>query len=239
MSVAVYIVRPGPNPELRFSLRSVEANLPEITDVVIVGHAEQWLRKVRVVDGNPHGRNKRRNVWANIYTAATSPGLPGEIVLMNDDFMVMEPARVAMAYRGTLADHIESVPPGWWRTSLEVTERWLAGTGHESPLSYELHRPFPINRERMAKVIEEAAEVSPNNPPQWRSIYGNRWQVGGYQDRDGKVYDAGAPTPSGPWLSTTEGQSFESVLPMLAERFPNPSRWEREVGPTWPRGPRG
>lgn len=227
MSVAVYIVRPGENEELRYSLRSVEANLPEVTDVVIVGHIEPWLRNVERIDGNPYRSQKRRNVWANVYTAATHPDLPDDIILMNDDFMVTRPATVEMNWRSTLDEHIKPLSVGWWRRSLEVTRTYLRRQGYANLLSYELHRPFPMNRQRMATVMNEASGIQPDNPPQWRTLYGNRWQVGGTQDDDGKVYKTAQPTPSGPWLSTTDGQGFQNVQPMLAKLFPERCRWER------------
>lgn len=226
MSTAVYIVRPGENEELRYSLRSVEKNLPEISDVVIVGHAEPWLRDVTVIPGNPHGQHKRMNVWANVYTAATAPGLPDDIVLMNDDFMVMHPAVVTMAYRGTLDAHIEPLRPGWWRTSLELARQWLQHHGYTEPLSYELHRPFPMNRAKMAQVMDEAAGLHRRNPPQWRTIYGNRWSVGGEQDQDAKLYRTATTVPEGTWLSTSDA-SFELLRPVLEAAFPDPSRWEQ------------
>ncbi len=229
MTTAVYIVRPGPNEELRYSLRSVEANLPEITDVVIVGHAEPWLRNVTAIPGNPHRRHKRMNVWANVYTAATHPDLPDDIVLMNDDFMVMRPAVVGMAYRCGLLEHIVPLATGWWRRSLLTTHDWLKRQGYTDLLSYELHRPFPMNRARMAQVMGEAADVKPDNPPQWRTLYGNRWRVGGVQDADVKIYRADTPVPEGAtWLSSNdEGGGFDAALPVLGATFPEPSRWER------------
>ena len=228
MTTAVYIVRPGPNEELRYSLRSVEANLPEITDVVIVGHAEPWLRNVTVIPGNPHRRHKRMNVWANVYTAATHPDLPDDIVLMNDDFMVMRPAVVGMAYRCGLLEHIGQVSDGWWRRSLLIAANYLVSLGIREPLSYELHRPFPMNRRKMAQVMDECSTLQPENPPQWRTIYGNRWRVGGVHDQDVKVYSETTAIPEdATWLSTNDGGGFEVVAPLLARMFPEPSRWEQ------------
>lgn len=226
MTVAVYFVRKGPNEELRYSLRSVEANLPEITDVVIVGHAEPWLRNVTVIPGNRHGNNKPRNVWGNVRIAAEHPDLPAEIVYMNDDFLITEPAAVGVYWRDTLDAHIEALQKGWWRHSLEATRDYLHALGIAQPLSYELHRPFRVVREQMAQTLAEAAHVQPLNPPQWRTLYGNQWAIGGTQDSDGKMYPRIATMPDGPWVSTTDG-SFAALRDRLEAAFPQPSRWER------------
>lgn len=228
MTVAVYFVRAGDNPELRYSLRSLDAHVDDITDVVIVGHAEPWLRNVTVIPGNPHGTAKWRNVWANVRIAAEHPDLPDDIVYLNDDFYAVRPADTRMTWRCTLDQHIATLPPSPWRRSLEVTRRHFRRAGHDTTnlLSYELHRPFPANRARMAQALAEAADIDPHNPPQWRTVYGNRWDVGGTQAPDGKVYNRDEPLPATPWVSSTDGAVFDRLHPMLDHLFRHPSRWE-------------
>ena len=231
MSAYVYLVRPGDqNDELRYSLRSLEANLPP-GDVVIVGYCPTWVTGVLHIRGNRFGTHKQRNVYDNVLTAARCDALPDQVVWMNDDFITLAPAVPAMAHRCTLAEHIDGLTTrSWWWRSLKATDAWLRHQGHDDPLSFELHRPLPGDRRLMAEVLTRAASVQPANPPQWRTLYGNAAMAAGLdagpREPDGKVYRADTPEPSGPWLSTTDA-SFRVVRDRVAALFPEPSRWER------------
>jgi hypothetical protein len=224
-----YFVRPGDdNDELRYSLRSLEAHLPPAETVWIVGYKPNWLTGVEFIPGNRFP-TKERNVYDNVRLICDHPDMPAEVVIMNDDFIALEPAIPRMAYRATLAAHIASLRNrGTWYQSLVNARDWLTQQGHTGLLSYELHRPFPVNTQRMGQVLEEAAGVDPSCPPQWRTIYGNRWACPGVLDSDGKVYGSSTPVPSGPWLSTTD-QSFTHprVQRLLTATFEKPSRWEK------------
>src|SRR5690606_11872914 len=154
MSAYVYLVRPGDqNDELRYSLRSLEANLPP-GDVVIVGYCPTWVTGVLHIRGNRFGTHKQRNVYDNVLTAAHCDVLPDQVVWMNDDFITLAPAVPAMAHRCTLAEHIDGLTTrSWWWRSLKATDAWLRHQGHDDPLSFELHRPLPGDRHLMAEVL--------------------------------------------------------------------------------------
>ena len=222
MTTAVYIVRPGPNEELRYSLRSAHAHAG-VENVWIVGDPPPWYTGPRI-PGNRY-RTKQRNVYDNVRILAEHPDLPDEVAVWNDDMYALTPAKVEMNYRDTLADHIAPLKPSWWRESLTLTLRWLTQQGIAEPLSYELHRPFPIHRAAMAGILADAAHLYPLNPPQWRTLYGNLARAGGTKDGAGKVYGAHTPTPSGAWMSSTD-RSYGSVRRRLRDTFPEPSQWE-------------
>lgn len=231
-----YIVRPGEsNEELRFSLRSVVANWPTVDRIIIVGHLPTWLVNVEFVPGNRF-KDKQRNVYDNVYLCATHPTHDEELVVMNDDFFIVHPVTDAeMAYRSTLAEHIASLgaKDTWWRRSLKATETWLTYLGSPEPLlSYELHRPFPIVADQMAKALHEARQMSRANPPQWRTLYGNRWQVPAVLGHDAKVYTHREHViqPDQPFLSTTDASWWKSDIGnVVRERFPDRSPFEKVI----------
>lgn len=226
-----YIVRAGEsNEELRYSLRTVAANTTE-DHIVIVGHAPSWVRNVEVVPGNRFKHSKQRNVYDNVRIACAA--LTEErIVIMNDDFMILQPVgHFSMFHRGSLRTHIAGLGKNntWWRASLRATELWLESQGIAYPLSYELHRPFPVDREAMGRVLKKAANHQPNNPPQWRTLYGNITEAGGVEVSDEKVYRSTLETfmPEGPFMSTTDFSFARSrSAAQLRNQYTEPSKWE-------------
>ena len=222
----VYPVRPGDtNEELRFSLRALEAHLPHAT-VWMVGYKPSWVTGVEYLPGNT--ASKRANLWHNLLAACRHPDISDECVIMNDDFMVTTPIEeVPVLYRGTLRDHL-NLPrvvrgESWWRESLRTTLVMLQTLGFEDPVSYELHTPFRCNKTLMLETLERFKHITPDNPPQWRSLYGNLHKVGGKQSADGKAYNRGPiHTP----FHSTDDRTFRYFTAQLNEMFPEPSRYE-------------
>lgn len=172
----VYYVRPGEvNHELRLSLNSL-ANLPH-RRVFIVGHTPHWVRGVTSIPGNlDRGVSHWRRGWDNVRIAAEYEGdMSDHVVMMNDDFMVLDPVEtLPVYYRGTLEEHIEVIDLGTsWGTSLYKTWEYLDPA--TVPLSYEVHVPMPVDREALAEHLwlADGREDDPDPPLQWRTVYGN------------------------------------------------------------------
>lgn len=230
---AVYIVRSTePNNQLLYSLRSLDANLPH-ADLAIVGYRPQWVsHDVRNIPGN-RWHTKPRNVYDNIAIACNADNLTDDIIVMNDDFFIMQPIRaLPPTYRCTLDQHIAKIGRrSDWLRSLIATKEWLANQGIKEPLSYELHRPVVINRAKMAEVLALAANHSPATPPQWRTIYGNYWDIPARRADDTKIYKARqAPPTGGPHCSTANGDLFArgDTGKVIRDHFPTPSRYEQQ-----------
>ena len=227
MTDIVIPVRPGDrNPELQMTLRSLEKNFPH-DRVWIVGHQPNWVTNIQHIPGNTH--TPRNNLWHNLLAVCQHPDVPDQIVITNDDIIVTQPAKPETLYRGTLKDHIrmDRVQRGatWWKESLTTTLTYLQGAGHPDPLSYELHVPIPVNKHLMCETLTRAAQVTPANPPQWRTLYGVLNNIGGRQSEDSKAYRAGPiRTP----YHSTEDRSYRNFAAQLRELFPTPSRYEKE-----------
>lgn len=227
----VYPVRPGNvNEELRYSLRSVEANYPH-GRVWIVGDQPNWLTGVEFIRGNtqPH---PRANIYHNLLAACAHPDLADEFVIFNDDFFVTEPVEgTPMAYRSTLRQHLNlprlRTSQSWWKDSLTTTLICLQAVGIDEPLSYELHVPFPVNKALMAATLEQFKNVTPANPPQWRSLYGNLHASGAVMQPDSKVFRPG-PLRT-PYHSTTD-VSWRNFRTTFRTLFPEPSPYELDNG---------
>lgn len=228
MTAILIPVRPGDdNPELKYALRSIAANLPHDT-VWIVGYQPNWLTNVEFIPGNtrPH---PKANIYYNLLAACEHPDVPDDMIVFNDDFFVTEPIEtVAVHYRCTLQEHIDlprlQRSRGWWWRSLTTTLECLQALGFADPLSYELHVPLLIRKREMADTLRRFEDVQPHNPPQWRTLYATLHQIGGTQLQDPKAYRAG-PVHT-PYHSTTDG-SFPHFAQHFAQQFPTPSRYEK------------
>lgn len=219
----LYFVRDGANEELRLSLRSVAANLPH-ERVWIVGDKPEWVKNVHFIQGNRRG-SKWLNVFDNLRIACRKVDAE-RFVVMNDDFYITEPVtEIPPWHRGPLSKHIAMAGNGDWGKSLAATKRFLEERGFDDPLSYELHVPVVMERDKLGTVLREAMGVRPV-PPQWRTLYGNWWHVRSEPAPDVKAHrHEFSPTT---FLSTTD-MTFHNSEPgrWLRARFPSPSPYER------------
>lgn len=202
----VYIVRTGDdNEELRYSLRSL-ANLPH-NRVWIVGHKPAWVTGVGHLPTNQAG-SRFYNSTLNLRTACESGQVSDKFIYMNDDFFVMRPLdEVPTLHRGLVADVFAATPvDSPYRRGIRATSRLLAKLGHDEPLSYELHVPMVIHRQRMLETLEIGRQV--HGVLHKRTLYGNYWGVGGEQVADVKVTNHQQTfSPDTRFLSTTD-ESF-------------------------------
>lgn len=213
------------NDELRYSLRSL-VNLPH-RKVWIVGHKPTWVTGIEHVSGNRYRMNKWSNVPDNLRIACERIDAD-RLLIMNDDFYVTEPVKALPSWhRGTLAEHIATTR-GAWRRSLQMTERVLAQNDIYGALSYEMHIPVVMEREKLAEVLQYVGIGSGRMPAQWRTLYGNWWKVPSQPMPDVKLRTNRQPWQPATFLSTDPG-TFRRVSDYLAVRFPEPSRYESSV----------
>lgn len=223
----VYIVKPGDNnPELRYSLRSL-ANMPHGA-VYMVGHKPKWVQGVEHIPGNAL-TVKEHNVHDNLRRACAALNAD-RFIVMNDDFYVMQPVRaLTAAHRGSLAQHVAKLDlKTSWGRSLAVTFAVLIKEGFVDPLSYELHRPVLMERDKLAEVLEIGLEQE--TWPQWRTMYGNWWKVRANVAPDVKLRTSAQGIPTGPFVSTDD-HTFRLLRPYLDAVFPSAGRYERHGTP--------
>lgn len=226
----VYPVRPGDmNEELRYSLRSLR-NLPDVGTVWVIGYQPSWVTGVEFIDGGNASTNSHANVYHNILRAMQHDAVAEDVVIFNDDFFVTEPiTEIPVGRRGTLAEHLNlprlrTSVKSWWRESLATTQICLHALEIDVPDSYELHIPFPAKKSLMRETLERFATVTPDNPPQWRSLYGNLHPASNVQlMRDSKAFAGGALQK--PFHSTTD-VSWKHFRPKISALFPTASAYE-------------
>ena len=232
---AVYYVRPGDNEELRYSLRSLETNT-SVDRVSIIGGYPDWLNldTVEVLPGNPH-ENKQRNGIANMEIALRE--FKGDFVVLNDDFMVLRPMdeNLPFYHKYTLDNHMVQAtavtPEGKHRKKMLVQmNHYLKNNRVAVPMSFETHVPMRINGEELASRIQRYRDwwtMEEGEPLMWRTLYANykpSSEVVGR--RDVITHGVESMKLAGDFASTSD-RTVEPILPLLVDRFPKPSRWER------------
>jgi hypothetical protein len=214
----VYVCRPGPNEELRYSLRSLR-HLPH-DKVVIAGAWPDWVRGVESVPVE-RARSKYAQTTDNLLAALRHVG--PRFYLFNDDFFVMKPtAHVPVMYRGPLREVSMAVGPDYGRRMREVAD-WLEGCGYGTGC-YEVHAPMPLMRDAL-EVTLNLAVPAPGRHMHKRSIYAN---VVGLRSESVWVEDfkTGDAEPW-PYLSTNEAVfNRKPVGDLIRKTFPDPSPYE-------------
>lgn len=205
-AVYVYKKTSDKGRELRYSLRSL-SNLKDWNgEVFIVGHKEDWMQNVTVIDtpkdALPHiDRNHK------LRTIITSKQIPDDFIFMNDDFYITEPSKLKPMYHGTL----DTKDTGDWAESKRLTAAYLKEKG---TLNYDTHTPMLMNKQKLSEVMDIVGDTTLLP----RSIYGNLHNVGGVEYQDQKTRTG--KLPKAPFVSTT------LYIPQLDTLFPQKSRFE-------------
>lgn len=220
----VYLCRPGENEELRYSLRSL-VNMPH-DQVWIFGGAPDWVRGLRWYQ-LPQWGTKHETTLRNLTVAIDHPEVSDPFILMNDDFYIMRRGGIPpVANRGTVRQvlteyrdrRIESV----YTRGMQATLDRLEQHGYRDPLSFELHMPLVVYKQKMREALDLLVGL---DVPHKRTAYGAVAGLRGRKLADVKVYRAGEPIPTGRFLSSQD-DSFHLLSPTLHATFPEPSRYE-------------
>ena len=227
----VYICRSGPNEELRYSIRSVEKNLPH-RNIVVIGQAPEWYKGPFIEVANSNA--KYSNARANLDVLVKSKHITDDFILMNDDFFIMRPIeKISYFYEGTLLERAEKnellTTTGAYTQLLYNTHDKLVSMGIKNPLNYEMHIPMIMNKQKLKDVLKSKNCL-------WRSLYGNIHNVGGINREDVKVYSNNSSNPkSYDWKGknfaylSTQDSSFPAIHRiLLTKKFKSPSSIEDE-----------
>jgi hypothetical protein len=226
----VYVCRDGDNEELRYSIRSIEKNMPEGKIWVIGGKPDWYTGNFVHVEQT---KKSYANVREQLRVACATEKISDDFVLMNDDFFVINPVKeIPTWYTGTLVDRIRSLQQiksqnaGYLRL-LILSNNVIRRTGVADPLDYELHTPMIMNKEKLLPILHSTAL--------WRSYYGNKYNVGGTKHSDVKVHSKDVledraknliDITNEPYISGSD-YNFEFLKDIiLGEMFSQPSKYE-------------
>lgn len=230
----VYFVKDAiSNEELRYSLRSVDANWPH-RYVWFCGGQPDGLVPDRQFNVVQDGLNKWDNVRNMIWKVCQNDKISEDFWLFNDDFYVLKPAGldVPPCYNGELIPYIERVERKQghaddYTNRLREAEKTLREAGLTT-YNYEVHKPLLINRKKALEVLNRFPDT-----PAFRSLYGNYWKIGGESKHDMKVKVLKYPkmyAVENDWefLSTSDTSFREGTVgEFVRKRFNKRSRFEK------------
>jgi len=175
-TAVVYAYKKTYSGEIDWSIKSLK-NLLLPKNVYVVGDEAPESINIKPLPNTWASRSRYHDTINKYYTAALQLE-EDQILLMNDDFFIMQPWKPANYNRGTLLDHME------WRKQnddyqrrLDYTNNYLLSRGMTN-LSFELHTPMLVDRVLLKQAIEEIMpQLRTNRIPMLRSYYGNRFEI--------------------------------------------------------------
>lgn len=224
----VYILKPDAAPdELRYSLRSVEANF-QFRKIWFYCGKPDGLEPDEYVAHIQTGAAKWERVRSSLVEICKNNDITKKFWLFNDDFYVLKPTKSTKAfYNGVIRDHYLQIEerhggrPSSYSIRLKECEAYLDAAGL-TRLNYALHVPMLVDRAKLLEVLEMFPRC-----PMVRNLYGNYAKVGGEYHQDVKIADPLADVDAGADYLSTSDQSFKGKAgAFLAERFPDKSRFE-------------
>lgn len=214
--------------ELRYSLRSIEKNLPH-GDVWFVCGQPFGLIPDRTITMRQKGILKWEKARSSMLKVCSNPHVPDKFWLFNDDFFVLKPVESEEPFfGGTLHDHILHIEHRYndKHTGYTRALRYCESTLNDSDLptfDYALHVPMLIEKEKMLAALESFPDC-----PMFRSLYGNYASIGGSQHDDVKIFNVSDMIPDGADYVSTSDESFQrgKVGKQIRDMFPDMCRYE-------------
>lgn len=219
MAVGVWVVGgPGDREDLRYSLRSVAANAPAITQAWIVGDPPAWFNGVTIpLEPKPE---KYANQRASLTAVVHHPGAPETFWLFNDDMYVIEPTTDLPIIRNKASasqwntDHpVGSHGPSCWTCAVKHTAAWAMDRAGRDVWLYENHTPLHFDTSRL------------------------RDQVNAYPDQPltvGELYPLAGAAGEGGVVGNAKVKAVDSLAAKLALPMPylsgNPDSWAGPLG---------
>jgi hypothetical protein len=227
----VYICKEGINEELKYSIRSVIESFPD-SNIWVVGGKPDWY--VGNYINVEQKESKYKNAVENLKTISTSDQISESFVLMNDDFYIIKKInKIENFHGGYLLNKINLYQKlngnSQYTRKLSGTYKKLKALGFENPLDYELHVPMIMEKEKLKIILELIDQFL------WRSIYGNKFEVGGTEMQDVKVYTTGPLVlksynlniDSHTYLSSSDS-SFNNIFnKILKDKFNKKTKFEK------------
>lgn len=218
--------------ELRYSLRSLEANFPNLGRVFLVGHKPAWATNVVWLPAeDAHRRNKDANLIDKVRLACRS-GVSSTFLRLSDDQCILRPWDGLEAYHAGEATASPGAEGGKWWRRMDLTCQYLKQRGRPTYF-YDTHTPQPVDRAAFLRVMGAA---NYQHPPGFciNTLYHNsvdipRTIIGARKasfDRPTNLPRLRSRTARKTFLGYSEPATNQTMVDFLQTLFPTPSKYE-------------
>jgi hypothetical protein len=213
------------NGELRYSLRSIEQNIPNVGNVFIATSTlPSFLNRQTVIhiDRKDNTGRVTTNTFAKALAICRHKDCGEQVLWMNDDILILQPYDVTRYHSRAMY-----FSAGEYGKAMRATVDILNAHGIADPVNFETHRPVLLQRGRFLELMQTFENRK--GPLAWVSLYLNLIRVTATPSYDVKVHDQFSEALSTlPVLSTSHGiVKKPEVQKAIDSRFPHPSRFER------------
>lgn len=238
LDIVIPLKEDDANEELRFVLRSIEANMPH-RKIFFAGFMPSWAQNVELISVEQPAGVKYDKSAANTRAACLDPRVSDDFILFNDDFFVMKQVeRIDPVHRGSLWEflkiyrNLNSEYRAYYNGIIRAIEI-LKAHGLKSELrSYELHIPMIFNKAKRLEVYEIQDQWPRNYAAlHTNTIYGNMFVKAQVQRKDVKINSlTQAPDPNLDFLSSGDtAWTAGRIGSFIKESFPQPSKFEKDL----------
>lgn len=230
--------------ELRYSLRSLVHNFPDLEQVWILGHCPDWLTGVNHLPvPSPYERNKDANLINAILFACLEPELSDEFLFMSDDQVLLKPMRPADFRPWWVEDMagIKTWGTNRYKMRLKATFERLQSQGY-STYNFEGHVPYIHKKELFPRMMYAQNYgygygytintvyfnqwLKPNEFPDFQNLQVNKVRAGFFQ---ALPLGQEAERLAGKTFLSYDDSGLTSGLKATLQRiFPEPSRFEAD-----------
>lgn len=150
----------GRDNEIRYLLRSAQANIPGLRKVWILGtHRPAWLTGVEFVDVPDDQRRKSWNILRK-FRALAEQDTTERMIKASDDTVFLSPVGVkswTVVKGRQLRQVMEGRRASFWTRCQHRTREWLAGHGYGT-VNYDTHAPCVLSKTGLERMFAEFGE---------------------------------------------------------------------------------
>ncbi len=234
----VYVLGRGSiwgDKEIKYSLRSIEKHLTGYRDIYVVGHLPGFLKDVRYISYNDPHFCKETNIYEKTLRACQEPSISDDFLFFNDDHFLMKDFvadQFPFYYKGNLRLASKALRKGNnYKLALDNTYRVLQQRGLPVK-NFDSHTPIIYNKQFFLDVI---AKYNWNVRISYvlKSLYANSKLIEGEREHDSKINAQHTidtlhmMVRSKNVFSMGNGAIGPTMLKLLEDLYPVPSRWEK------------
>lgn len=228
----------GDNEELRYALRSWEANLIGLGDIYVVGESlPKWSKGLNLLyfkEDNKLQEWKEFRIFSKVLAACKESSVSEDFLFLNDDHFITKPIVASeFPYHYREEDMIDtvnkSVKNEAWKTTIRNTREHLINKGLDVKM-FDTHCPIIYNKFQFELL--DMVDWSKPHGYGIKSLYANTTRISGSHYPDGKLFPSEvnkarieAKIANRPYFSTSPIVPF-AQQEIIMNLFPEKSRFE-------------